>query len=178
MLQRFLSTVNYYRSYLCNMAEMAEPLFRLTRKGTPWNRTADCQLAFDALRQALANDPVVLRYPRWGQHSLWMQIEQRRYCSGPLSTRPDHRCITANQLFFIGAERDAGEIQRRTNGGMDYSGCNTEVAIYVVLSAKSWIKGGKMRRTRMTHSPSLRPNSVKREKSHRTVQESRDGFVC
>ena len=66
-LQRFLGTANYYRSYIRNMAAIAEPLNKLTRKDTPWNWTVDCQLAFDTLRETLSTEPVVLRYPRWGQ---------------------------------------------------------------------------------------------------------------
>lgn len=66
-LQRFIGTVNYYRSYIRNMAATAEPLNRLTRKDTPWNWTADCQLTLDTLRETLATESFLLRYPKWTQ---------------------------------------------------------------------------------------------------------------
>ena len=35
-LQRFLGLVNFYWEYIQNMAQVAEPLYRLTHKGTEW----------------------------------------------------------------------------------------------------------------------------------------------
>ena len=67
------------------MAATAEPLNNLTRKDT-WNWTEECQLAFDTLRETLAPEPVVLRYPRWEQPFINSggRRKQCRYRSGLL----------------------------------------------------------------------------------------------
>ena len=59
-LQRFLGTANYYRCYIKNMYVIAEPLYRLLRKGQQWNWDEECQTAFEELRARLTNEPVTL----------------------------------------------------------------------------------------------------------------------
>ena len=64
-LQRFLGLVNFYRDYIPDMANVADPLYKLTRKGKSffWDRSA--RNAFDTLKHALTSSPVLLAYPEW-----------------------------------------------------------------------------------------------------------------
>ena len=50
-LQRFIGSLNYYRSYIPNLARIAQPLYALTKKASGWEWTKDCQVAFDSLRR-------------------------------------------------------------------------------------------------------------------------------
>lgn len=60
--QEFLGLVNFYREYIAKMASVADPLYKLTRRGESfiWGRAA-----FDTLKHILTNSPVLLGYPEW-----------------------------------------------------------------------------------------------------------------
>ena len=62
-IQQFVGLCNYYRQFIRNFSEMAAPLTRLTRKGIPFVWDDKCQSAFQDLKQALCDSPV-LAYPR------------------------------------------------------------------------------------------------------------------
>ena len=57
---------SYYRRFVKNFATIAEPLSKLTCKGTTFRWTHEAQVAFEKLKQALINT-VTLVYPRPGQ---------------------------------------------------------------------------------------------------------------
>ena len=64
-LQRFLGSLNYYRSYIPRLAQVAEPLYQLTRKLTLWSWSEECRRAFHELRTKLVQEPVSLAFPQW-----------------------------------------------------------------------------------------------------------------
>ena len=66
-LQSFLVSVNFYRAYIPRIAQVAQPLYTLTQKGTPWIWDSDCESAFQELRQKLVKEPVKLAFPKWGE---------------------------------------------------------------------------------------------------------------
>ena len=66
-LQRFLGSINFYRSYIPNMAQLAAPLYELTRKGSKFVWCHLCDEAFDTLRQKLFREPIMLAFPNWGR---------------------------------------------------------------------------------------------------------------
>ena len=47
------------------MAELAAPLYKLTKKGALWLLGSDCEKAFELLRGKLIKEPVVLAFPEW-----------------------------------------------------------------------------------------------------------------
>ena len=57
--------VGYYRRFVKNFAELAEPLLALTRKGTPFVWTERQQAAFEALKACLISAPI-LGFPTRG----------------------------------------------------------------------------------------------------------------
>ena len=61
-LQQFLGLTSYYRRFIPNYARIAYPLHCLTRKGAPFEWSADCEAAFDILRTKLLTSPVLV-YP-------------------------------------------------------------------------------------------------------------------
>lgn len=60
--KRFVAFANYYRRFVKNFAQLAQPLNKLTRKKATFEWTPECQKSFDRLRQSLSNPPV-LAYP-------------------------------------------------------------------------------------------------------------------
>ena len=63
-LRQFLGLVNYYRRFVKKFASIAEPLYKLIRKGIPFKWTSACQGALDRLKQALSSPPI-LSYPHF-----------------------------------------------------------------------------------------------------------------
>ena len=64
-LQRFLGSINFYRAYIPNMAQLAAPLYELTRKGARWVWSSLREEAFDSLRNKLVREPISLAFPNW-----------------------------------------------------------------------------------------------------------------
>ena len=58
-LQMFLGMCNYYVKFVRDYAHTAAPLYELLRKDVHWGWTAARQHAFDALKRALCDAPVL-----------------------------------------------------------------------------------------------------------------------
>ena len=63
-VRRFLGLASYYRRFVPNFAKVASPLHALTRQDIPFQWTAQCQLAFEKLKDLLTAPPV-LAYPNF-----------------------------------------------------------------------------------------------------------------
>lgn len=61
-LRQFLGLSSYYRKFVPGFSKIAQPLYKLTRKGVEFCWTAECQEAFTTLKQKLITAPV-LAYP-------------------------------------------------------------------------------------------------------------------
>ncbi|CAI5678294.1 unnamed protein product [Oreochromis niloticus] len=61
-LRSFLGLASYYRRFVKDFATIASPLHQLTQKGREFRWSEDCAVAFDRLRSALVEAPV-LAYP-------------------------------------------------------------------------------------------------------------------
>ena len=61
-LEQFLGTVNYYSKFIKEYSSTAAPLFQLKKKKTIWEFTEERQQAFEKLKKALCEAPV-LRHP-------------------------------------------------------------------------------------------------------------------
>ena len=65
-LRAFLGLLSYYRRFIPRFSAIAQPLYSLTRKDTPFLWSADCETAFDRLKGHLTQAPV-LAYPQFGK---------------------------------------------------------------------------------------------------------------
>ena len=62
-VRSFLGLVQYYSKFIKNFADVCRPLNHLTRKGVPFEWTADCQRSFEAIKQMMVSAPI-LAYPK------------------------------------------------------------------------------------------------------------------
>ena len=58
-LRQFLGLTSHYQRFILNYAKTAQPLYVLTKHGTPFVWTADCQQAFDSLTSKLLMAPIL-----------------------------------------------------------------------------------------------------------------------
>ena len=66
-VRAFLGLCSYYRRFVRDFAQLAAPLSHLTGKDIPFQWTADCQGAFEFLRDALCAEPIMC-HPNFTQH--------------------------------------------------------------------------------------------------------------
>ena len=62
-LRSFLGLAKYYSQFVEKFADLAAPLYDLTKKTAKYKWSSDCQTAFDALKESLTTTPI-LAYPR------------------------------------------------------------------------------------------------------------------
>ncbi len=60
-VRSFLGLTGYYRKYIREYSRLASPLFELTKKDVQFVWNQDCQRAFDALKRALVEAPILVR---------------------------------------------------------------------------------------------------------------------
>ena len=63
-VRQFLGLTSYYRRFIARFAKIAAPLHALTRKNVAFEWSAECQEAFEALKAAITQSPV-LAYPNF-----------------------------------------------------------------------------------------------------------------
>ncbi len=63
-VRQFLGLASYYRRFISQFAKTASPLHALTRKGASFQWSAECQTAFDNLKEKLTVAPI-LAYPNF-----------------------------------------------------------------------------------------------------------------
>ena len=61
-VRSFVGMVSYYRRFIPNLAEIAQPLVALTRKYAHFKWTEECQTAFDFIKESLTTVPLLV-YP-------------------------------------------------------------------------------------------------------------------
>ncbi|GJP64944.1 hypothetical protein CLOP_g21877 [Closterium sp. NIES-67] len=59
-VRSFLGLANYFRRFLENYSTVVAPLTALTRKGSAWEWTRQCQEALDEVKTKLTNAPVLV----------------------------------------------------------------------------------------------------------------------
>ncbi len=117
-VRAFLGLCSYYRKFVRGFADIARPLHKLTEKDKTFVWTAECEVAFNRLKQSLLNAPI-LSYPTpndpfvldtdasgFGLGSVLSQIREGReyviaYYSHALSRPEQQYCVTRRELLAI-----------------------------------------------------------------------------
>jgi len=90
-LQSFLGICNYYRKFVKAYAEKAKPLVLLLCKDTRYVWSAECQLAFERLRDALVSYPI-LRAPNYN-YKFVLHCDASGYAIGVVLTQTDENGV-------------------------------------------------------------------------------------
>ncbi|GBM25793.1 Retrovirus-related Pol polyprotein from transposon 17.6 [Araneus ventricosus] len=61
-VQSYLGMMNYFRHLIFNYAEVVETIVNLTRKGTPFVLSENCQDAFNVMQEIILNKPTIKNY--------------------------------------------------------------------------------------------------------------------
>ena len=59
-VQSFLGFTNYYRRFIGDYSNIAQPLIDFTKKNQEWKWSSSCQKAFDQLKEEFSKQPVLL----------------------------------------------------------------------------------------------------------------------
>ena len=73
-LKSFLGSVQFYGKFIPNLASMAEPLYRLTKKTSPWKWEDEEQETFEQLKNVLSSDQVQVHFD---PNKLWYWLVTR-----------------------------------------------------------------------------------------------------
>jgi hypothetical protein len=65
-VRSFMGLATYYQKYVKDFANMAAPLYNLTKKNTTYRWTEDCEAAFLKLKESLISSPVLV-YPNFSE---------------------------------------------------------------------------------------------------------------
>ena len=65
-VQSFLGFCNFYRAFIKDFSNIAQPLNNLTRKNEPWNWSKECNVAFNCLKEMCGQYPI-LHTPDWSR---------------------------------------------------------------------------------------------------------------
>lgn len=113
-VKSFLGMINYYSKFIPGFAYMATPLIELTRKGVPFEWSADRATAFENLKAAVTSAPV-LRTPSFGKRFHLACDASGKGIAGVLSQEHDgtlHPCcfisrqLSSAEQNYTGTERE------------------------------------------------------------------------
>ncbi|ROT64726.1 hypothetical protein C7M84_017331 [Penaeus vannamei] len=117
-VKSFVGLCTYYRRFVKQFAQIASPLHQLTRKGARFEWSATCQVAFDILKRALVEAPV-LPYPdpaspylldtdasAEGLGAVLSQVKDGKECvvayySAKFTDPEKNYCVTRKELLAI-----------------------------------------------------------------------------
>ena len=113
-LRSFLGMVNYYNSYLKDLATVCEPLHRLLRKGVVWKWCNECKKAFDKVKQALCEAPILVHFDP--SKPIVVQCDASPYGLGTVLSHimenGEERPVCYGSRTLSVAERNHGQVEK------------------------------------------------------------------
>ena len=97
-VQRFLGFANFYRRFIKDFAKLAFPLTALTRKGKEFQWTPIKETAFQAIKEAFSNAPVLLHFDP--DKECTVETDASDYVSRAILSQPDHESILCPVAFM------------------------------------------------------------------------------
>jgi predicted aspartyl protease len=97
-LQAFLGFCNFYRRFVEGYSKIAKPLTRLTGKDVPYEFSADCQKAFQTLKDALISAPVLRHFDP--QKTCYLTTDSSDWVSAGVLSQKDDDGRTHPVAFF------------------------------------------------------------------------------
>ena len=115
-LRSFLGMVQYYHSFLPGLTTMLAPLHKLLQKGMKWEWTHDCQKAFEACKEGLTSDSLLVHYDL--NRELRLACDASSYGLGAVLSHimddGQERPIAYASRTLSSSERSYAQIKRET----------------------------------------------------------------
>ena len=113
-VRSFLGMAGYYRSCIRDFADIAAPLFELTKKNTPFHWGTEHQESFDKLKMALTESPVMAHPKTDEPYTLY--TDASNYAVGAILVQEDdqgiERVISFASHKLSGAEKNWATIEK------------------------------------------------------------------
>ena len=153
-LQRFLGSINFYRSYIPEMSRLAAPLYKLTRKGETWVWNNTCEEAFDTLRHKLTREPIMLAFPNWEETFVIEADASTRAVAAVLSQRNKHTgqlhpidffssALSSAQRNYSAGQLEAWALVAACRKWRTYLGARGEVELITDHCPLKWLRSQK-----------------------------------
>ena len=157
LVRGFIGMCSYYRKFIPNMAEIAKPLVRLTKKSVKFEWTEECQEAFNLLKQKLATAPV-LAFPN-PEHRFVLYTDASAHSIGAILAQIDDegtervvqyasQKLTPTQERWSASERECYAIVRAVNRFRQYL-LGSEFTLYTDHKPLSSLFIASMKNTRI-----------------------------
>ncbi|CAM8972680.1 unnamed protein product [Rhodiola kirilowii] len=133
-IKSFLGHAGFYRRFIKDFSRKALPLSNLLQKDVPFEFTDACREAFDELKQALPNTPII-RAPDWGQ-PFEIMCDASDYAVGAvLGQRVDKRLVV---IYYDSRTLDAAQ--------RNYSTTEKELlaVVFALEKFRSYLLGTKV----------------------------------
>jgi hypothetical protein len=79
-MQQFLGFTNFYQRFIWAFSDVARPLFDLTKKGVAWTWTAASATAFQALKDVVTTEPVLVLSDE--SQPYWLEADSSNQATG------------------------------------------------------------------------------------------------
>ena len=113
-LRSFLGMVQYYHPFLPDLATTLAPLHELLKKGVQWTWTKECQQAYEACKQGLTSDALLVHYD--GNRELRLACDASSYGIGAVISHVmdngQERPIAYASRTLSPSERNYAQIER------------------------------------------------------------------
>ncbi|GFS70521.1 transposon Tf2-6 polyprotein [Trichonephila clavipes] len=137
-LQSFLGSVNVYNKFIDSYAKIREPLNQLLKKDKQWDWTAECQTAFELLKNKLITKPVLQLYnPKLPLHVF---CDASLKAIGAILKQPDNSGTLLTQYLFIlelytvpPTDQPFEYISVDTVGGFNYYNSSTKNILHLTI---------------------------------------------
>jgi len=113
-MRSFLGMVQYYHPFLPDLATTPAPLHKLFKKGVQWTWTKECQQAYEACKQGLTSDALLVHYD--GDRELRLTCDASSYEIGAVISHVmddgQERPIAHASPTLSSSERNYAQIER------------------------------------------------------------------
>lgn len=97
-VQAFIGFANFYRRFIRNFSKIISPMVSLTKKGAPFTWTEFCQIAFDELKRAFTEAPVLKPFD-WTKDVI-VETDASDYVSAGVLSQYDDEGVLHPVAFF------------------------------------------------------------------------------
>lgn len=110
--KRFVALANYYRRHIKDFAKIAAPLNRLGKKDTTFIWDEECDTAFNQLKAALTNPPV-LQYPDFSDSNIFtLRTDASGYAIGAILSNSNDKPVAYASRALNKAEKNYCTIEK------------------------------------------------------------------